>query len=148
MGMCCAIKVVNPSAAGDALRQRSTSLSLEKAWHGLHYLLTGSAAEGDLPLAFLLQGGEEVGEDDSYGPPRLFSPDEVEEIDAALSAISDDQLWSRFDPEQMSAEGVYPDCWDEPEQDLREEYLSYFHEMKKIVSLANTRGDALLVLLT
>jgi hypothetical protein len=148
MGMCCAIKVVDPSNAGDALRQRSTSLSLEKAWHGLHYLLTGSAAEGDLPLAFLLQGGEEVGEDDGYGPPRLFSPDEVEEIDAALSAISDDQLWSRFDPEQMSTEGVYPDCWDEPEVDLREEYVFYFHEMKKVVNNARAAGNALLVMLT
>jgi hypothetical protein len=143
--MYCAIKAIKPNAD---LNQRSTSLSLEKAWHGLHYLLTGSAAEGEWPLAFLLQGGEEVGEDDGYGPPRLFAHDEVEELDAALSAISDDELWRRFDPEQMEAEGVYPNCWDEAEDDLREEYLSYFHQVKQVVHNANANGLCLLVMLT
>lgn len=148
MGMCCAIKTVNPSAVEASLSQRTSSVHLEKAWHGLHYLLTGSASEGDLPLAFLLQGGEEIGEDDGYGPPRLFSHEQVRELDAALSPISDDELWNRFDPAQMSAEGVYPSCWDEPEEELRKEYLFYFHEIKKIVQKANTDGHALLVMLT
>jgi Domain of unknown function (DUF1877) len=145
MGMCCAIKAIKPNADWN---QRSTSLSLEKAWHGLHYLLTGSVGEGEWPLAFLLQGGEEVGEDDGYGPPRRFSHEEVQELDAALAAISDDELWSRFDPEQMSDEGVYPDCWDEPESDLRDEYLTYFHEMKRVIAKANADGHGLLVMLT
>ena len=144
MGMYCSIKAVDANAVG----ARAAPLSLEKAWHGLHYLLTGSAAEGDWPLAFLLQGGEEVGDDDGYGPPRLFSPEEVREIDAALTAISDDVLWSRFDPEQMSAEGVYPDCWDESEDELREEYLGYFHEMKTVIKNASTKGKSLLISLT
>jgi hypothetical protein len=32
-------------------------LRLEKSWHGLHYLLTGSARGGKEPLCFLDQGG-------------------------------------------------------------------------------------------
>src|SRR5882762_365214 len=71
-------------------RDRLPSAHLEKAWHGLHYLLTGSAGEGGLPLGFLLEGGEEVGEDLGYGSPRLFQPPEVRQIDAALAPISDD----------------------------------------------------------
>ena len=155
MGMHCAIRAIKPSDAEHLLEdfdggppQRSVAVSLEKSWHGLHYLLTGSAMEGELPLAFLLQGGEAIGEDDGYGPPRLFHADEVQELHTALSAISDDELWSRFDPDQMSAEGVYPDVWDESEHDLREEYLTYFHEMKKVVKTANDTGLALLVMLT
>ena len=144
MGMYCSIKAVDANASGS----RGSSLSLEKAWHGLHYLLTGSAAEGGLPLGFLLEGGEEVGDDDGYGPPRIFSPEEVEQIDTALAAVSDDALWSRFDPDEMSSEGVYPECWDEDEDELREEYLSYFHEMKKVVKNARTSGKSLLVSLT
>src|SRR5262245_57645293 len=31
-------------------------LSLEKAWHGLHYLLTGSPWKGAEPLCFLVRG--------------------------------------------------------------------------------------------
>lgn len=144
MGMYCSIKAVDANGAGS----RSDLLSLEKAWHGLHYLLTGSATEGGLPLGFLLEGGEAVGDDDGYGPPRMFSPAEVQQIDAALAAVSDAALWSRFDADEMSSEGVYPDCWDEEEDELREEYLSYFHEMKKVIKNARAKGNGLLVSLT
>src|SRR5436309_1032657 len=125
MGMYCHLKamksadvkrwLVDPEAITNlAMRQGGAmSLSLEKAWHGLHFLLTGFAWEGELPLAFLIQGGEAIGDDLGYGPPRLFEHPQVAELDAALDAISEDELWSRFDPEQMS--GVYPEIWDEPE---------------------------------
>lgn len=124
------------------------SVSLEKAWHGLHFLLTGSSWAGGMPLAFLTQGGEAVGPDGGYGPARLFRPEEVQEIDAALAGISDDQLWARFDRDQMEAENIYPLIWDEPEEDLREEYVGYFQELKKLVREAAAAGLALLVLIT
>jgi Domain of unknown function (DUF1877) len=129
-------------------RGASNSVSLEKAWHGLHYLLTGSATSGELPLAFLLEGGDPIGEDLGYGPPRFFDHDQVAELHAALSTISDDDLWSRFDAAQMTAEGVYPGIWEEPESDLREEYLHYFDELKKIVQNAHAKKLGLLVMLT
>lgn len=36
-------------------------VDLDKAWHGLHYLLTGTAWEGEPPLNVLAAGGREVG---------------------------------------------------------------------------------------
>lgn len=33
-------------------------LDLDKAWHGLHYVLTGTAAQGEEPWGYLLTGGE------------------------------------------------------------------------------------------
>ena len=36
---------------------------LDKAWHGLHYLLTGAAWEGKAPLNFI-NAGTQIGEDD------------------------------------------------------------------------------------
>src|SRR5262245_58294684 len=141
----------DPEAIPDLLgaaRRGGASLSLEKAWHGLHYLLTGTAWENASPLGFLLQGGEPVGEDLGYGPARLFRPDAVQQLDAALAQVSDDQLWSRFDPEQMEQEQIYPGTWDEPEADLREEYVGYFQELKRLVGQARAEGQALLVLLS
>lgn len=42
---------------------------MDKAWHGIHYLLTGTAWEGDPPLNFLVTGGREVGtEEIGIGP--------------------------------------------------------------------------------
>jgi hypothetical protein len=117
--------------------------SLEKAWHGLHFLLTGSAWEGEGPLAFLLQGGETIG-DEEMGV-RLFSPEATRALDRALTEVSDDQLWERFDPERMTEEDVYPGIWDESEDDLREEYLEYFHVLKKFIHRASTANQGFLV---
>jgi hypothetical protein len=147
MGMYCEIRAVAPDGS-EALRDapsddpRSQSVSLEKAWHGLHFLLTGSAMEGSWPLGFLLLGGEAVGDDDA---PRRLSPDSVRELNSALSATSDDEIWGRFDPDKMTTDGVYPNIWDEPEQELREEYLMYFHQLKQLIQLAAQKGDALLI---
>jgi uncharacterized protein DUF1877 len=121
--------------------------SLEKSWHGLHFLLTGTATEGTGPAAFLLLGGQPFGDDLGYGPARLVRPADVRNIHATLSAMTDDQLWSRFDPARMTNEGVYPVIWDENEADLREEYLNYFANLKDVVSQANTINGGLVLVM-
>jgi hypothetical protein len=160
MGMCCEVYATTPvetqrfRADPDAVEELITPngrptrlLRLEKSWHGLHFLLTGSAGGGGEPLGFLLEGGEEVGEDLGYGPARLFPPETVRQLDVSLAGISEDELWNRFDPESMEAEGVYPGIWDEPEEDLREEYLTYYNHLKAFVHQASEGQMALLVVL-
>lgn len=120
----------------------TSTVSLEKAWHGLHFLLTGTAMEGDWPLHFLLLGGQPLEDEEST---RRLSPESVREVHRALAPISEEQLWQRFDPEQMSSEGVYPEIWDEPEADLKEEYLMYFQEMKGLIGEAAAVGKAVLI---
>ena len=137
----------NPSSG---LLQRDTatanSISLEKSWHGLHYLLTGEVWEGDGPLAFLLAGGEQQG-DDEETPIRWFTPEETSQIHQALSRVSDNQLWSRFDAEQMEQHEIYPGIWDEAEEDLKEEYLEYFNALKQVVATAAQSRQGLVVTL-
>jgi hypothetical protein len=140
-----AARLGDPASAAKVLTD-APSVSLEKAWHGLHYLMTGSAWEGDGPLSFLLQGGEALAdEDEEDGPPRLLSPAEVQELDAALTPLTEDALWSRFDPEAMEADDIYPNIWDEAEEDLKEEYLHYFRELKTLVRRAKDDGKGLVV---
>jgi len=137
-----------PEQAYELFRRDDASnrlLSLEKSWHGLHYLLTGSARGGKEPLCFLSRGGRSVGRALGYGRPRLLGEEFVRRLDAALHEISDDELWGRFDAARFAAEGIYPFIWDEPEDQLRDEYLDYFHRLKAFVSLAATRGGELLV---
>ena len=146
--MYCALRAVEPGEKLDPARlfaggsATAGVVSLEKAWHGLHFLLTGSAMEGELPLNFLLLGGEPLDADESI---RKLSPDSVREIQRTLAAISDAQLWSRFDPDQMSAEGVYPEIWDEPAADLKDEYLMYFHDLQALMAKAAAAGQAVLI---
>jgi hypothetical protein len=161
MSMVCDVYAVTPSDLdrlhndpdffGELTRygnQDVTSCSLEKAWHGLHYLLSGDAWESMGPLAFVLAGGTEVdGSDGGYGPARSFTPDETRQINTELSAITDDQLWSRFDADAMTAQGIYPGIWNEPECDLKDEYTTYFRQVKQLIADAAARGHGLLITL-
>jgi hypothetical protein len=127
---------------------KAVSVSVEKAWHGLHYLLTGSAEESGGPLGFLLEGGAPIEEaDGGYGPPRLFTPEETRAIQTALAGISDVDLWSRFNRGDMTKQGIYPEIWDEPEADLRDEYLMYFRELKSFLDKAVAAGKGMMVVL-
>src|SRR5262249_31592082 len=121
-------------------------LDLQKAWHGLHYLLTGHIWETGARLGFLVSGGRAIGEADSFWRPvRLFNPDGVVALADALSTVSDEILWSRFHAQRMNELGVYPAIWDETEHNLREECLGYFHDVKSFVSKAACDGAALIV---
>src|SRR5438105_15078040 len=97
MGMYCSLRVVKPlelarlmagdNEADDPIPRHESSptlVSLEKAWHGLHYLLTVTMPDGG-PLAFGLERGEPVGEDLGYGPARVLHHDEGAGRDAALA---------------------------------------------------------------
>jgi hypothetical protein len=54
---------------------------LVKEWHMLHFLLNGTGDVVDAPGGTLFSG-EEIGEDDGYGPARLVEPE-------AASAFAD-----------------------------------------------------------
>ena len=43
-------------------------VDVDKAWHCLHFLLTGTASEGEPPMDFVVRGGTEVGEDMGTAP--------------------------------------------------------------------------------
>ena len=49
------------------------SVSLDKAWHGLHYLLCGKLEPAPGPLGQAVFGGSEIGENRGYGSERYFA---------------------------------------------------------------------------
>jgi hypothetical protein len=131
------------SVSGEAVR-------LEKSWHGLHYLFTGTAWEGDDPLCFLLMGGESVGEQDEEEEdvlPRILMPDYVQQLNSALTEITNEEFDRRFDIEQFAVEELYPQIWSEPREDLLSEYRMYFDALQKFVKSAAKRKEAILVML-
>ena len=96
----------------------------------------------------MLAENEPVSESDPDSVPvRILSVDRVRQVDAALFELSDDALWSHFNPEAMTEQGVYPPIWDEQESDLRQEYLYYFHELKALIARAATQGDSLAIII-
>ncbi|HEY1654024.1 MAG TPA: YfbM family protein [Candidatus Tumulicola sp.] len=96
-----------------AERPPSPVLALDKAWHGVHYLLCGAAEPGPTLLSQAVLGGTVLGEDDEgfsgYGAPRYFTAPQVAELAAALNRPGlEAEFTARFDPEKMSALEIYP----------------------------------------
>jgi hypothetical protein len=118
-------------------------LTLEKSWHCLHYLLTGTAWETDTVLGKAILGGAEIGPDMGYGPARYLEPNEVKNVAKALNTVSKEDLTSRFNLEAMKAANIYA-CRDEGELSLAQDY---FKQVCNYYDEAATRGDAMLLYL-
>ncbi len=106
-----------PAAIGPAL-------SLEKAWHGIHYLLCGETEAGTSFLSQAVLGGTEFGDDLGYGPARYLAPAKVSLTANELSrADLEAEMKARFDPVRMSRAGIYPRLWAPADLDwLMEEF--------------------------
>ncbi|TQN27801.1 uncharacterized protein DUF1877 [Haloactinospora alba] len=88
-------------------------VDLDKAWHGIHWLLTGSAWDGEGPLALAVLGGEQVDEGDGDTPRLLLDAANVAAVATALDAVGVDELRKRYDPHAMSEAEIYPNIWDD-----------------------------------
>ena len=157
MSMICMLRAVNaqqiqtlsanPESIQDFLEEESDELDLEKSWHGLHYLLTGSAWEGAEPLCYLANGGEEIGEDLGYGPARALSPAQVAAWSNALSAITTDELRRRFDPAALEQAQIYPSGWDEGDEAF--DWLNdNFEALRSFLAQAESADNGAVIYLT
>ena|SRR5687768_8538755 len=130
----------------ESLEGTEANACLEKSWHGLHFAFTRTSWGGAPPLDFLAAGGAPVGtEDVGYGPARALEPAAVVELNAALGRFTEAEFDRNFDLVELDREEIYPQIWDEPLEDLREEYLNYLNHLTALVRRAAGRGEALLV---
>ena len=129
-------------------------VDVDKAWHCLHFLLTGTADGGDPPLNFVLTGGREVGaEDVGYGPARAFLSQEVGQIAKALEPIDRGWLVANFDAGRMDRLEIYPDVghWSEVDpgsEDSFGYYLGGFESIKSLVRQGASSGLGMLAWLS
>lgn len=119
------------------------SLDLDKAWHGLHWLLTGSVDLTDDLASQALLGGDPLGEDVGYGPVRLLAPDTVAAVARLLDGTDVAALRARMDPAEMDRAGVYPGVWDEP--DVLESFLApALDQLRTFYARASAEGQAVI----
>lgn len=124
---------------------------LDKAWHGIHYLLTGDGSEGESPASFLVSGGTYVGDVDvGYGPARAFTSGQTREALALLNQISDDELRRRFNPADMLAKQIYPEIWDRDpgKQDTLGYLMEYVRILRVFLNQTVVAGRGIVVYLS
>lgn len=120
-------------------------VELHKAWHAIHYVLTGSRLHGDAPLNFLLSEGTPVGEVDvGYGPARVLTSEQVRQLAAALILVPPDEVGDRVDLARFDAEGIYPGNWQR--NGYNAEYVvEKYSSMRELVARAAAQGLGLIL---
>lgn len=129
-----------------------SELDLDKAWHGVHFLLCGEAggesAGGREPECWLLDGGKEVGEEDvGYGPARVMTSEEVRRWSAFLTAQDEAELEGRYNPQKLKSAAIYPDIWDEPREEALGYLMTSFRDLREFVKAQADAGQGLLMFL-
>jgi uncharacterized protein DUF1877 len=130
-----------------------THCDLDKAWQALHFLLTGTAWEGEPPACYLVCGGEALGDPDEIGFSviQALTSQQVRDFAEFLNGLSHDELRRRFDLEKMIAAGVYPKPARSKRVDLEtwraelERLVDAFDDLKTFVNGAANDGDAAVV---
>lgn len=110
-----------------------SNIDLDKAWHGIHFLLTGHADGGDPPLAWAITGGEILGDDPEgydlgYGPALFLTPEQAHAVAQALASIPMPDFAARFDAKTMAKKDIYPNIWEREGQEALD-YLLYYYEI-------------------
>lgn len=111
------------------------ALDLDKAWHGIHFLMTGSGTRGRAPLDFLRTG-------------RRWVPSvDVRKIRDALAMICDEDLCVAFDPVKMTELRIYPGIWDRSgeEADGLDYLLAHVRGLRAFLDDAVRDGRGMLV---
>lgn len=116
---------LHSKAAGGPLRHQD----LDKAWHAIHFLLTGETWEGEGPASQAIMGGQPLGDEDvGYGPARYLLPEEVVEISGVLESISVSDLHQKYVPADLEAASIYPTGIWEDEGEEAFDYVRHYYE--------------------
>jgi len=135
-----------PPGGGGSVTGRHEVLSIDKAWHGLHYVLTGAVEPTDTPLGQAVLGGVEVGEDFAgYGPARVLGPELTAAVAAALESRElEGDARERFDGQRMARLQIYPFGWDTESLDW---LLAALRDLRRFYSAAAAQAWAVVTCL-
>ncbi|MEM9500373.1 MAG: YfbM family protein [Pseudomonadota bacterium] len=91
----------------DSEKDTRPFIDLDKEWHALHFLLTGSVDPTNDPMSLILGDFEEIGEDCGYGPAFFISAKKFKAFNEAAANLDSAALKERYKTEEMVAQNVY-----------------------------------------
>lgn len=135
--------LADPELLDDLLESEddAASVDIDKAWHGVHWLLTGSAEPSQGIASQVIFGGQPMGDDPEDSLGQLQDAPLVTAISAFLQTLSDDDLKARFNPADMERADIYPSgIWGE-DRILEEYLLPAVARLKDFYAKAASSGD-------
>lgn len=132
-----------PKRFQDLVEDEGRKTDIDKAWHGLYFLLTGESDLSEIDrqsLGKAVFGGDVINQETGIA---YLTPAEVEDSSTRLPYIERDALEARYDVAVMNEQEVYPF---ESKWGLEEEpYLfEQFDELKRIFEQATRHKEALI----
>jgi hypothetical protein len=113
---------------------------LKKAWHAIHFVLTGSRLGGDEPLNFLVSEGTPVGEVDvGFGPARVLTSQQVRSLATALAPLEPEEVAARVDLRQLDEELIYPGDWQRNGMDV-DYVVGSYRDMRNLIGRLADQG--------
>ncbi|MEO0817658.1 MAG: YfbM family protein [Pseudomonadota bacterium] len=142
-------KMANDNDADLLSEQRYASgrvADADKAWHAIHYCLTGDGMGGSFPAAFLLFGGNPFEADYGYGPARGIDAQTARTIKGVFDELSDSLIDDRLTKAATLADPLYPGFeWND--EDI--EYIKHgLNSFKTFISQQVERGEGFVVIMS
>lgn len=127
------------------LEAGASSVDIDKAWDGLHFLLTGTSASTpieDAALSEAIVGVYEFESDDFLG---LTPVADLPRVIGALEAVDVEQLLASVDFSEFVAAELYPNIWSDDRAVLADTLRSAFADVLAVHRLCLADGLDLLV---
>jgi len=118
---------------------------IDKSWHAIHYLITGSTEPDGSLAGDAILGGKPVGGDLGYGPARLIAPEQVRKIAEALQDIDLEASYNCVDHSIANNADVYLGF--EFSDNERKHLCRFFDVLRDAYSTAAFRDRAVLAYL-
>jgi hypothetical protein len=131
-------------------REEGDEIDLDKSWHLMHFLLTGSAEATGQPESFLVEDWPEIG-DVEIGWGRAWAIDAaaIQRFDRALAGVDGRDFADRYDTRAMVQQDVYlAEGFEGDEGGAVEYVLEYLSILRKFVSETAARGCAAIAYLS
>lgn len=120
-------------------------LGLGKDWHLLHYLLTGDVWSGEEPLSWVVLEGDWFEEGETEVPGKTLDSEDVTQVAAALEAISEGEILSRWPPEESARDELT--CFGSYDDREREALLELVQDVRLYYRSAAEAGQGMALLL-
>lgn len=125
------------------LFSRGPVVRLDKAWHGLHWLLAGDPWKPSPGAGSAILGGTPVGDDlYGYGSALLIPASEVAAIAEGLGEISIDDLRARIDPKALRRADIYPFYTNWKIAEIEDLLLPAYSKLTSFYAKAAKKGNA------